>query len=380
MNRNEKILRHLKKNGRGIEIGPCHNPVAPKKEGFNVDIIDHLNREQLIAKYEGHSIDFDQIEEVDFVWQGESYSELTGKQKYYDWIISSHVIEHNPDIIKFINDCDAILKDDGVLCLVIPDKRYCFDHYRAITGISKVIDTHLSQATVHPPGTVADYFLNVVSQSGQIAWSSNTTGEYKLIHSIADARQTMNNFIDQNVYLDVHGWCFVPHSFRLIINDLFYLGLIPLQEVAFDPTEGCEFYITLGRKGTGIDKSRLEMLETIEAELSQTNSRQSTPFSANMARSLDNQSSMVTESASQFPQTQAEWEKLFSELEPIRHQLQTQLAQTQAQLRQTQAELASSQTQLQQSQQMIEAMKTSKFWQLRNQWFKLKQAFGLATE
>jgi len=267
MNRNEKVLRHINKNGHGIEIGPSHNPIAPKRDGYKVHIIDHMNREQLITKYRDHHVILKNIEEVDFVWRDENYSELTGKSKYYDWIIASHVIEHTPDLIGFLNDCDAILKDEGVISLVIPDKRYCFDHYRPITGISKIIDNHFQKNKIHTPGTVAEYFLNVVSKDGSIAWNSSITGEYNLVHSLDDALQGMNSVLNEKAYIDVHAWCFVPHSFRLIIHDLFCLGLIPFQEVDFFPTEGCEFYITLGRNGRGINQSRLEMLNIIESEI-----------------------------------------------------------------------------------------------------------------
>ena len=116
MNRTEKILYHVDKEGRGIEIDPSYSPVAAKKDGYNVHIIDHLNREQLISKYsDHHHVDLDNIEEVDFVWDGHPYSDLTGKTKHYDWIIASHVIEHTPDLIGFLVECDSILKDDGVL-------------------------------------------------------------------------------------------------------------------------------------------------------------------------------------------------------------------------------------------------------------------------
>ena len=100
---------------------------------------------------------------------------------------SSHLIEHTPDFVKFLNDCDSILKDTGVLALVVPDKRFCFDHFRPITGISKIIDSHFSKNTIHTPGTVAEYFLNVVSKSGDIAWNNSTTGEYKFIHTLENA-------------------------------------------------------------------------------------------------------------------------------------------------------------------------------------------------
>lgn len=267
MIRKNKVLRHINKNGCGIEIGPSHNPIAPKKDGYSVHIIDHASREELIEKYKEHHVNLNNIEEVDFVWQGQPYSELTGKSKYYDWVISSHMIEHTPDLIGFLNDCDAILKDDGVISLVIPDKRYCFDHYRPITGISKIIDSHLLKREIHTPGTVAEYFLNVVSKDGDIAWNAGTTGEYNFVHSLEDAVQGMNSVINKNEYLDVHAWCFVPHSFRLIIHDLYCLGLIPFQEIEFFATEGCEFYITLGRKGKGVSETRLDILDIVESEI-----------------------------------------------------------------------------------------------------------------
>jgi len=267
MNRKEKVLRHINKNGQGVEIGPSHSPVAPKKEGYKVHIIDHMSREQLIAKYKDHHVNLENIEEVDFVWRGENYSELTGKDKYYDWIIASHVIEHTPDLLGFLNDCDTILKEDGVISLAVPDKRYCFDHYRPITGISRIIDSHFQKTIIHTPGTVAEYYLNVVSKAGNIAWDSSATGRYNFVHSLEDALQGMKSALNENAYLDVHAWCFVPHSFRLIVHDLLGLGLIPFQEVDFFQTEGCEFYVTLGRNGQGINRSRLEILDIIESEI-----------------------------------------------------------------------------------------------------------------
>ena len=167
MNRKQKILRHIDLNGDGIEIGPCDNPIASKEEGFKVHFIDHMSRDQLIAKYTGHKVNLENIEEVDFIWRGEKYSELTGKNKHYDWIIASHLIEHTPDLIGFLTNCDTILKDDGVISLVVPDKRYCFDHYRPITGISKIIDNHLLKNKIHTPGAVAEHHLRIPLDSGR---------------------------------------------------------------------------------------------------------------------------------------------------------------------------------------------------------------------
>jgi hypothetical protein len=50
LKRDAKILKLINKAGYGIEIGPSYGPVAPKKSGYKVEIIDHLNREQLIGR------------------------------------------------------------------------------------------------------------------------------------------------------------------------------------------------------------------------------------------------------------------------------------------------------------------------------------------
>ena len=76
----------------------------------------------------------------------------------------------------------------------------------------------------------------------------------------------MKSVLNSNVYIDIHAWVFVPHSFRLLICDLFSLGLISVQEIDFGRTVGCEFYITLARNGKGPNLSRMELLKKIKLE------------------------------------------------------------------------------------------------------------------
>lgn len=270
MKREQKIFKHVRKDGLGIEIGPSHSPLAPKKQGYKVEIIDHASQEQLREKYSDHNIDLDAIEEVDYVWNGESYADLTGKHYFYDWIIASHIIEHSPDLIGFVNSCEEILNEAGVLSLAIPDKRYCFDHFRPLTGLSQVIDSNLLKQQLHTPGTVAEYFLNVVSRDGKIAWHPAETGIYQFVHSLQDAVSGIESVQKRGAYLDVHAWCFTPHSFRLLIEDLYSLNFIQLREVDFFPTVESEFFMTLSRQGSGPQQSRLDLLKTVERELTQS--------------------------------------------------------------------------------------------------------------
>jgi hypothetical protein len=48
MNRIDRIKSLFDVNKFGLEIGPSFNPIVPKSEGYNVEILDHLNRDQLI--------------------------------------------------------------------------------------------------------------------------------------------------------------------------------------------------------------------------------------------------------------------------------------------------------------------------------------------
>jgi 2-polyprenyl-3-methyl-5-hydroxy-6-metoxy-1,4-benzoquinol methylase len=265
--RKERVLATIDRAGVGLEIGPSHDPIAPKRDGFRVEVIDHASREELIAKYGGHPISLERIEEVDYVWHGESYLELTRKPAHYDWIIASHLIEHTPDLIAFLVDCDALLKDSGVLSLVIPDKRYVFDRFRPVTGIARVIDSHLAGAKVHSQGAMAEHHLNAVGKANMLGWYEGLAGSYSFIHNAQQTRDKMREAAGSGAYLDIHNWCFTPHSFRLLIEDLHALGYTRLREVRFHATEGCEFYATLGRSGTGPDLSRMEILKAIDAEL-----------------------------------------------------------------------------------------------------------------
>ena len=67
MDRIDKILRDIDRGGQGIEIGASVSPVAPKRDGFNIEIIDHLDRDGLLNKYGADLEDTSIIEEVDYV-------------------------------------------------------------------------------------------------------------------------------------------------------------------------------------------------------------------------------------------------------------------------------------------------------------------------
>ncbi|HWU51421.1 MAG TPA: methyltransferase domain-containing protein [Tahibacter sp.] len=269
MDRIEKILHKLRREGRGLEFGPSHNPVAPKRAGFRVETVDHLDRAGLIEKYHGHGVDLDRIETVDHVWSGQPLTELIRDHGQYDWIIASHVIEHVPDLIGFVNQCAVLLKPDGLLSLAVPDLRYSFDCLRWPSTAGEILQAHLDRRTRHAPGKVFDYFTTVVMRDGRIVWNEPGPGDYSLVHTFGQAEELLREAIDTTKYCDFHTWVFTPTSFRFALSDLRRLNLLELGEVGFFDTVSGEFHVTLGRAAPQQEFDRVRELRKIRGELAQ---------------------------------------------------------------------------------------------------------------
>jgi hypothetical protein len=269
MNRVETLRKFIQHDMPGLEIGPSHSPIAPKCEGYRVEIIDHMSAPDLKEKYAEHNVNLEAIEHVDYVWSGEPLSTIVAKANTYSWIIASHVIEHMPNILGFLNDCEKLLTENGYLILAIPDKRFCFDRFRPISGISKVLDAYYGQHKSHTAGTAVEYFLNVTKLNDTIAWGSDSTGNFNLVHTLENAKSSIVAINQQHQTLDLHAWVFTPSSFRLIIKDLNDLELCKLKEIEFIKTASHEFFMVLGKKGRTPDRPRIEYLKEIEQELSQ---------------------------------------------------------------------------------------------------------------
>ena len=259
----------IDKNGLGLEIGPSYSPFAPKKHGFNVHILDISSAEELRTKFKTFDVDIENIEEVDYVWHGEPYSELIKHEEYYDWIIASHVIEHTPNLISFLNECEKLLKPTGVLSLVIPDKRYCFDYFHGTTSTGEFLDAFEQKRTRPSPGKVFDHCAREVTCNGIPVWSPEIRGEFALAHEFSATFRHWELARTTETYIDVHNWRFTPSSFRLVIADLQALGLTSFGiQIEFDTT-GCEFYVTLGKQGNQktLDSSnRIELLKRMREE------------------------------------------------------------------------------------------------------------------
>jgi SAM-dependent methyltransferase len=260
MDRKTALFSLFRRDGLGLEIGPSINPLLPKSEGYNVETLDHLTAEQLRLKYAG-AADTSRIEPVDYVWQGQPLSEVIGAVGKYAYIVASHVIEHTTDLLGFLLECEKLLGPDGVLALVVPDKRYCFDAMRPRATTGGILQAHLERRTLHTPGQLFDEIAYNVLRENRLMWPRHSAGSLEFARSLELARWAFEEARGDNAFHDIHAWQFTPSCFRLIVKDLHACGYIRLDESSFLESDDPEFFMTLSRTGAGCPLDRMTLLQ-----------------------------------------------------------------------------------------------------------------------
>jgi hypothetical protein len=86
------------------------------------------------------------VPRIDFV---SAEGDLSVISEEFRLVLSSHAIEHTPDLIKHLVEVDRILSEDGVYALVVPDCRYCFDHFISSSTIAEILQAYVDQRKVH---------------------------------------------------------------------------------------------------------------------------------------------------------------------------------------------------------------------------------------
>jgi glycosyltransferase involved in cell wall biosynthesis/SAM-dependent methyltransferase len=250
MDRTERLTRTFTKEMRLIEIGASYNPLIPRAAGWNTVVVDHANRAELLAKYHdipGFSAS-DNVEEVDFVWRDGPLIDAIPPALHgtFDGLIASHVAEHMPDLIGFLQAASRLLKPSGALVLALPDKRLCFDFFQPLTTTGALLDA--KGRTRHSPGTLFDAAAYFAERGSAGAWSkAGPIVPFRLPNTLEQARASFSAGSD-GTYVDSHMWRFTPASFQLLILELNLLGEIPWDIVCLEPADAVEFYAWLQQR------------------------------------------------------------------------------------------------------------------------------------
>jgi hypothetical protein len=241
MDRKERLLAGINQSvSVCAEIGALSHPILEPTMP-HVRFIDYTDTETLRKNYaKDPYVEVGKIVEVSAIWGDNTLPEALGGK--VDHIIASHVIEHVPDLLTWLDELYASLNDGGSVRLAIPDKRFTFDYLRQETRLSDVIQSHLIRARIPQPQYVLDFHLNAVKVDCASAWDGILNAlSFQHFNTPDEAINAARDVIDNGAYRDVHCWVFTPRSFGELMIELARAGLIGFACETFHDTEKYTF-------------------------------------------------------------------------------------------------------------------------------------------
>jgi SAM-dependent methyltransferase len=263
MDRSQRILGDLLAPGparprAGAEIGPLHRALVPKSAlpGGAVFYVDHCDTDALRAHWrDDPSVDPQRLH-VDAVWgahtlrQAIDHSALARQTglvgRALDFVVASHVIEHVPDLLGWLQEIHEVLAPGGQLRLAVPDKRYCFDLLRRESSLAEVCEAHVCRRRLPGARQILDFALHSVQVDTAQAWAgaidpASLPHHYTLAGALDLARDAEQN----GHYHDVHCWTFTPGSLVALCGTLAEAGLLGFACDRLLPTarDELEFFV-----------------------------------------------------------------------------------------------------------------------------------------
>lgn len=266
------LFQYLQPKARvGLEIGPNLRALVPKSAGFEIDYVESMSTEQfkeLLSQKSPHEVEL--VPHIDYVARI-GLPEDTGKTTYYDYVVSSHVLEHLPNLIQHFQEVEVILKDDGVYGLIIPDKTLTLDYLRPCTSIGQVLEAYLLKRT---QASLASYIDNLVYgvknlANDAICWDTNSCLDLTKVYVQHPCK--IEHLITTRQAKPPADWgghigVFTADSFVSLFFDIKRFGLTQLNLVDIQPTGEADFIAVLAKQHSGyIPLTQTEALEQLKA-------------------------------------------------------------------------------------------------------------------
>lgn len=150
-----RFASHL--SGTGVEIGPGHVPfpVPPDVIVRYVDRWEPGVNESLFPEL-GQAAGFPKPDIVANLDLDRLSTLAEGSQ---DFVIASHVLEHLANPIAMLVEIHRVLREDGLLILLLPDRHKTFDRERAPTPLSHLVDEFQRDVTEVDDAHILDFLI-----------------------------------------------------------------------------------------------------------------------------------------------------------------------------------------------------------------------------
>ena len=239
----EHFLGRVGQRGSILEIGPFFRPAL---RGENVSYFDVLDSDEL--KERAARLGFsDQAASVPDIRWVSPEGDLSVVSQEFDAAFSSHCIEHQPDLIRHLEQVASVLKPDGNYYLIIPDKRYCFDHFLRESSADAIISAVGRRN--HAFLSIVEHRALTTHNDPERHWKGDHKDpgfEFSVGGRASAAAEEF--FAADGAYVDVHAWQFTPASFARAVRALHATGhtRLTVKEVFATPYGRQEFTAVLG--------------------------------------------------------------------------------------------------------------------------------------
>jgi hypothetical protein len=252
MDRWHALTAPLNLRGTGLEIAPYFYPLLDKAK-HDVCYVDCIDNDTIARKsVENPGAVGREIPRIDWVWTpGKSLRSCIPAHIAFDYCVATHVIEHVPDMIGWLNQIFEVMRDGAVLALALPDRRYTMGYYRRETSLGDVIGNWM----LAPSSPTAAQIVDFLSQSFHDTRRKLGDQMFDVSQPFAAAPRHYSDgqALDfaalshrAGVYLDVHCTVWTPTSFVEVMSRVIGMGLINAQlsePIGRNPSSGWDEFI-----------------------------------------------------------------------------------------------------------------------------------------
>ena len=135
-------MAHYFCKGNGLEVGALCYPYL-----FNedcklkyADIFENSKLRKIIDDIPLDNLYHKELVDVDYVLEPPKFLLNNVSDNTFDFVYSSHVLEHTPNPISSLNDQLRVTKAGGIVYVAIPNKKNTFDKSRKITKSDVLIN------------------------------------------------------------------------------------------------------------------------------------------------------------------------------------------------------------------------------------------------
>jgi SAM-dependent methyltransferase len=239
LNNRSEFVRLIPGNKDALEIGPFCSPLLKTERTFYFDVLSSPALE-LRARQLGHKDPVAPV--IHFV---SAVGDLSVVNRRFDYVLSSHCVEHQPNLVAHLQQVARVLNPGGRYFLLIPDKRYCFDHFMNESTIADVLDAYRADRKVHLLKSVIEHRALTTHNDSWRHWAGDHgSPERKMLKvraAVAEYEKAAGG------YIDVHAWFFTPNSARILFAELLDIGLIELgiEQIYGTRRNANEFWLVL---------------------------------------------------------------------------------------------------------------------------------------